>query len=645
LTEGERKLAAIMFTDMVGYTALGQRNESLSLTLVEEQRKLIRPILNRHDGREIKTIGDGFLVEFANALEAVRCAYDIQRATREFNIALPEDKRIHLRVGLHLGDVVESKGDISGDAVNVASRIEPLAEDGGVCLTRQVFDQVEGKFELILASIGQRDLKNVKAPVDVYKVVMPWENEGTFVPLELDRNRVAVLPFANMSQDPNDTYFADGMVEELISTLSNIAELSVISRTSSSKFKDGGRTVLEIGKELRAGTILEGSVRKAGNRARISVQLIEVQNDRHLWGETYERDVQDVFQIQTDIARRIASTLKVKLLGGMQQIEKRATANPEAYIHYLRGRYEHGFLERTPEDWRKAISHFERAIQIDPGYSLAYAGLADCYENLGQDFKDPREVYQKARELAEKAIGLNSSLPQAHLSLAVLLYRYYWDRPKSEMEFRKSIELNPNSAEARRTYSDFLLTDLRVDESLAELNRSIELDPLSLENMIERGRLFSLTGRYDQAIAECDRALNIDGTKLSAYEWIAIAYAGKSLFEEALHASNELLPLYNGTIAKMIQARIYSILNEPEKVLRILNELTEASARGYVSPVVLAVIHKLAGNEDKAFEMLESAYQNHSPHLIYLKSHQFYFGVFRSDSRILSLLGKVGLST
>ena len=193
-----------MFTDMVGYTALGQRNESLSLALVEEQRNLIRPIIARHSGREVKTMGDAFLVEFGSALNAVRCAYEIQRATKEFNLPLAEDRRIHLRIGIHLGDVVESQGDISGDAVNVASRIEPLADVGGVCITRQVYDHVKGKVDILLQSLGTKTLKNVTDAMEVYRMVLPWEREVLGTPMQLDRSRVAVLPFANMSPDPGD---------------------------------------------------------------------------------------------------------------------------------------------------------------------------------------------------------------------------------------------------------------------------------------------------------------------------------------------------------------------------------------------------------------------------------------------------------
>ncbi|PYS58052.1 MAG: hypothetical protein DMF76_20465, partial [Acidobacteria bacterium] len=274
MTEGTRRLAAIMFTDMVGYTALGQKNESLSLTLAEEQRTLLRPIFKRHAGREVKSMGDAFLVEFPSALEAVRCAYDIQRATREFNITLPEEQRVHLRVGVHLGDVVESQGDISGDAVNVASRIENLADDGGVCLTRQVYDHVQNKFELPLISLGPKSLRNVISSIDVYRMVMPWDDAKAITATEHDTRRIVILPFANISPDPTDEYFSDGMTDELIAVLSKINGLRVVARTSAMRFKGEKATAGRIGEELKVGSLIEGSVRKSKNRVRITVELV-----------------------------------------------------------------------------------------------------------------------------------------------------------------------------------------------------------------------------------------------------------------------------------------------------------------------------------------------------------------------------------
>ncbi len=262
-----------MFTDMVGYTALGQRNESLSLALVEEQRRIVRPILLRHNGREVKTIGDAFLVEFPNALDAVRCAYDVQRATREFNISVPEESKIQLRVGVHLGDVVESGGDIFGDAVNVASRIESIAEGGGVCLTRQVYDGVRNKIELTFTSLGEKSLKNVDLPIEVYRIDMPWDRRELESTRKLDSHRIAVLPFASLSPDPNDEFFADGLTDELITRLSLLSGLEVIARTSVMSYKKKEKNANQIGKELRAGALVEGSVRKSGNRIRVTAQL------------------------------------------------------------------------------------------------------------------------------------------------------------------------------------------------------------------------------------------------------------------------------------------------------------------------------------------------------------------------------------
>jgi adenylate cyclase len=343
-----------MFTDMVGYTALGQRNESLSLALVEEQRRLIRPILSRHYGREVKTIGDAFLVEFPNALDAVRCSYDIQRAAHEFNISQSEENRIQLRVGVHLGDIVESNGDISGDAVNVASRIEPLAENGGVCVTRQVYENVQHKFSVPLVSIGTKNLKNVIAPMEVYKMEMPWNAEIPAAASKLDKKRIAVLPFSNLSSDPEEGYFADGMTEEIITSLSGVKQLTVIARTSVMGYKGTTKKAKEIGKELDVGSMLEGSVRKAGTRVRITAQLIETTSEGHLWAQNYDRQLEDVFAIQSEIAEKVAGELKIRLVEDeLRVIEKKPTENTEAYTYYLRGR--ELLRQRTEPSLRQAL--------------------------------------------------------------------------------------------------------------------------------------------------------------------------------------------------------------------------------------------------------------------------------------------------
>ena len=505
-----------MFTDMVGYTALGQRNESLSLALVEEQRKLIRPILARHNGREVKTIGDAFLVEFLSALDAVRCAYDIQRAVREFNISLPEERRVHLRVGVHLGDVVESGGDISGDAVNVASRIEPLAEDGGVCVTRQVYDHVQNKFELKMASLGVKPLKNVSVPIEVYKMVMPWEQAGVSSRPESSGNRVAVLPFANMSPDPADEYFADGMTEELIDRLAQVKSLKVIARTSVMKYKGSQKGALEVGKELGIGALIEGSVRKAGNRVRVTVQLINAGTEEHLWSSHYDKNLDDIFAVQSEIAEKVAGELKVQLLDSEKKtLEKKPTRDITAYTFYLKGRYL--WNERNKESLEKAIKYFEEAIRMDSRFALAYAGLADSYIVLMDHGHLPRsEVFPKAKEAAKKALELDETLAEAHTSLATILGRE-WDWRGAEEEYAKALGINPNYATAHHWYSIHLLDTGRVDEAIRELKIAEELDPLSPMIHAYAGNVYLCARKYDIALAEFDKALELDPNFVSAH--------------------------------------------------------------------------------------------------------------------------------
>jgi adenylate cyclase len=303
-----------MFTDMAGYTALGQENEHASLELLEGHRQLLRPLFSKHAGREIKTMGDAFLVEFHSALEATLCAIDIQSTVHSRN--LERGEKLQVRVGIHVGDVVHQGNDVLGDAVNIASRIEPLAMPGGICLSEQVHDQIRNKVPYQLIKIQAGPLKNVRERFDVYKVVLPWDRSdaGAETSPRLDRRRVAVLPFVNISPDPADEYFADGMTEELISTMSRIRGLSVIARASVMGYKGGQKKISDVAKELEVGTVLEGSIRKAGNRLRITVQLIDSQTSDHRWAESYDRELRDVFAVQSEISKTVAEALEVQFM-------------------------------------------------------------------------------------------------------------------------------------------------------------------------------------------------------------------------------------------------------------------------------------------------------------------------------------------
>jgi len=637
-TKEQRRLAAIMFTDMVGYTALGQRNESLSLALVEEQRKLIRPILARHNGREVKTIGDAFLVEFLSALDAVRCAYDIQRAVREFNISLPEERRVHLRVGVHLGDVVESGGDISGDAVNVASRIEPLAEDGGVCVTRQVYDHVQNKFELKLASLGVKPLKNVNTPIEVYKMMMPWEAEKSTPSPQLDKKRIAVLSFANMSQDPADGYFADGMTEELITSLSAVRELTVIARTSIMKYKGSQKGASEVGRELNAGTLIEGSVRKAGNRVRITAQLIDTSTEGHLWAQNYDRQLEDVFAIQSEIAEKVAGELRIRLVDSEKRvIGKKATENTEAYTCFLRGR--ELAREETEPSVRQAIGLFEKAVELDPSFAKAYAGLAECFLILATDTYEPYEKAIPKAELAvKKALKLDPDLAEAAVALARIHFAED-DVVACEAEGSRAIELNPSLTEAYRMLSNVAFLKGDGDEGTRLWEAAYHLDPARPRYVERLGAWYFYMGRESEALQFWERTAELApaGTYRSMTEYYLFKgdhEKAKEYFSmaEKSEPTDSWVPWMRGFIAAQTGDRKTAL----EAIRKI-----EESWSGSLDLNGIGFIHYALGDLDSYFTYMNKATDQHVLNYAY-PMYCPLFAQGRTDPRYQALLDKLG---
>ncbi len=467
--EEERRLAVIMFTDTVGSTALAQRDEALAVELMGQQRRLIRPLVAANHGREVKSIGDGFLIEFSSALDAVRCAAAIQKSQKDANDRRPPHSRLQIRIGIHLGDVIHTEGDVAGDAVNVASRIESLAPPGGICVTAQVqasvFNKVDYKFE----SLGAPPLKGVAARIEVYRI-LGYGVEGWRPPQEksIPSPRIAVLPLANISPERADEYFADGMTEELISAVSKTQGLRVIARTSVMKYKGTSKSVSEIGRELAAGNVLEGSVRKAGDKVRITVQLVDTSNEEPKWSQEYDRQLSDIFALQSDIAQKVAEALKVHVLGAPPGREAWPTSSTDAYVDYLRGRQ--AWNRRTEEGLRQAIGLFEKALAADRDYAMAYSGLADSYATLALlEFVAPNEAYPKAKEAVGKALALNPQLAEAHTSLGLIRFQYDWDWAGAEEEFREAIRLNPNYAPAHHYFADYLKAMGRFEDALAEI--------------------------------------------------------------------------------------------------------------------------------------------------------------------------------
>jgi TolB-like protein/class 3 adenylate cyclase len=605
-----------MYTDIVGYTALTQTDEAQTLAVLERHNRLLRPIFPRFHGREVKAIGDSFLVEFESALDALKCATEIQSYLHDYNASSKEEWKIKLRIGIHLGDVIHQGGDVFGDAVNIASRIYPLAEPEGVCVSDQVFGQIRNKVSYPLEKMAPQSLKNVQFPVDVYKVIMPWEQRAPSKEESptLPRDRIAILPFANMSPDPNDQYFADGMTEEIISTVSGISGLNVISRTSVMGYKGTTKKVEEIGKELKAGSVLEGSFRKAGNRIRVTTQLIDVAGDRHLWAQNYDRNLDDIFEVQSDVAKQVADALKVQLLPNEKSnIEKKATESTEAYTLYLRGRYHWNEANdrSTKEGFDKAVRYFQSAIALDPQFALGYAGLSDCYHYYGDYlFLKRAEAFPKAREYATKAIELDPNLAEPHASLGAVLHHYYWDWNGSEKELVRAIELKPSYALAHFWYNICLQVTGRFKEAYEESKRAAELDPLSKENPThEVGGLIYL-GRVKEAIELAEKTVRNDPEYFWSHRSLGISYFCDGRTEDAIAELRKATALSgNHPWQRATLATFLARAGKRDEATAILRELVEVSKTQSVYNTQLAEIHYSLGQRDEAFDCLERAYE------------------------------------
>ncbi len=602
LSHGQRRLAAIMFTDMVGYTALGQSNESLSLAMVEEQRNLIRPILKKHNGREVNAMGDAFLIEFSSALEALRCSYDIQRAIREFNISLPDKEKIRLRAGIHLGDVVDSMGDISGDAVNIASRIEPLADDGGVCLTRQVFDQVHNKFEGQLALVGLRKLKNIDSSVEVYKVVMPWER--TLPQQELSKKRIAVLPFVNISPDPKDEFFSDGLTEEMISRLSVLKGLQVIARTSVMNYKHTGKSIAQIGAELSSGILLEGSVRKSGNRIRVTAQLIDSSTEGHIWAEKFDRDLSDIFAVQSEIAERVARSLEVKLLFSHSE----DTDDVTAYTMYLKA--VQLIREDTVKSLREAVTLLEGAVSRDNRFVRAYASLAYAWMDLAQ-FEEFTTDVEKAEVVAQRALDLGPDRAESHAAMAsvhITLDRF----EDGLVEARKAGELNPNLADAQHSLGVIHIAMGELDQAVDAFTKATDLDPLSFSARFNLANVLFLSGREDESLSVSEKLQELHPNNTMSYLVPSYLYTFRKEYDKAqaiLDEGRRVDP--DDRFILLNQGVLYALSGrrkEAEDILKLIeNEKIESNR-------LIGRLHVNAalGNIDSALDTLMRMAETHS---------------------------------
>jgi adenylate cyclase len=650
----QRRIAAIMFTDIVGYTTLAQSNERQALEILERHNQLLRPFFPKYNGREVKTIGDSFLVEFDSALDAVLCAIEIQKFLHDHNISTQEAwEKIKVRIGIHLGDVVrKGGGDILGDSVNLASRIQPLAEPEGISISQQIYDQIYNKIEYSLEQLEHPEFKNIKFQTSIYRILLPWSEKkkverqsgGLFVSgtiSEVDRRRIAVLPFSNISPDPKDEYFADGMTEELISTMSKISGLKVIARTSVMAFKGERMKIREIAEELKVGTVLEGSVRKAKDKLRITVQLIDSKSSEHLWSESYDREMRDVFSIQSDISERVARALRVQLLSLERiRIEKEPTKNTEAHAMCLRGI----FYSINQVNFWKAIECFQEAIELDSNYAVAYAWLADSYGKLaGFGLSTGKDVLSKIEEASKRALELDPNLAEAHLGLTWGKYLMH-DWHGMEEEIRKALELNPRVTEGREYLATALDTMGRFDEAYEEATKALEINPLSrFANLQGMGLLLFNMRQYDKAIEHCRKVLKFDPDFKQVHNLIGWCYYQKSMYQEAIEEFNKSLEPSKGrddlNLIDLACAQAKS--GQREEAIKTLDYFEEFSKKQFVPHNMISRLYLALGEKDKVLNLLEGAYER-GEYNTWIKVNPTYDDV-RLDPRFAALLRKMGL--
>jgi len=474
-----RKLRAILSADVKGYSLLMADDEVHTIETLNKYRGLMSEHIQQYSGRVVDNPGDNILAEFGSAVDAVDCAVKIQNRLKKENAKFVEDKRLQFRIGVNIGDVVHDGDRIYGSGVNVASRIEGLADADGICISRNTYDQVKDKLDLGFEYLGEHEVKNIKEPVRVYRVLMDSDSPRTLVgkkPKLPDKPSIAVLPFTNMSDDPNQEYFSDGMAEDLMTDLSKISGLLVISRNSAFAYKGKSIKAKQIAEKLGVKYLLEGSVRKAGEYVRINAQLIDAITDQHLWAERYDGKMDNIFGLQDKITQKIVTALKVKLAKAEQkQIASRETTNIVAYDAYLKGM---DYLNRQSRS-TKTLFYFEKAIKLDPNYARAYAGLARAYDDASW-----LNLYGR--------LGLS-------FQESLLWMRHYLQ-----------LAMNNPTAFAIVLNAKLIYLERRYEEAIAEIGRAITIDPNDARSHWNMARALTAGGRPEEAVEYAEKAIRID---------------------------------------------------------------------------------------------------------------------------------------
>jgi adenylate cyclase len=548
----ERRLAAILAADAVGYSRLMAADEEATFATLSAYRENIDGLVADHCGRVFGSAGDSVIAEFASPVEAVRCAADIQRELEKKNAELPEDRRMQFRVGVNLGDVMAEGENLFGDGVNIAARLEGLADAGGICISQTVYDQIKNKLEFGYEYLGEQEVKNIAEPIRTYRVMMEARSfdspRSTSMDAMLKRPAVAVLPFANMSGDPEQEYFSDGLTEDIITALALWRSFPVIARNSSFVYKGKAVDMKQVGRELAARYVVEGSVRKSGNRVRITAQLIDTATGHHVWVEKFDRNLEDVFALQDEITERIAATLE-RALGKAELMRSNAKqpGNLDAWDFCLRGR---SYLHEWAKDGTaKAREMFERAIELDANYGEAFADLAWTHSRdlLMEDTTDCGGSIAQMYEAARRAVALDDASSRAHFRLSTA---YLWrnEHDLAIAEGRRAVELNPMNADARQALGNKL--DLAGDpEGISMMEQAQNLNPQDPQRNMQLtflARAYLNAGQYERSVKCARNAIQRRPDYPNAYYILAIALGHLGNKADARTALDECERLHPG---------------------------------------------------------------------------------------------------
>jgi adenylate cyclase len=638
-----RQLAAIVFADMTGYTALMQENENLALQKRRRLKEVLEETIAQFNGKILQNYGDGSLSIFPSAIDSVRGAVAIQQQ-------LQSNPRVDLRIGIHTGDVIIDEETIYGDGVNMASRIESLAVPGGIFISEKVYDEIKNQPGIDTREIGYFELKNIKQPVRIFAIA----NQGIVVPsrdevkgkTKSTNNRLAVLPFVNMSADPENEYFSDGITEELLNALTRVEGLQVTSRTSSFAFKNKNHDIRDIAIQLNVDKVLEGSVRKAGNRVRITAQLINAADGYHIWSENYDRNLNDIFEVQDEISGIIANKLRENLAPAKKEepLVKPAAKNITAYTHYLKGL--HYWNKQTPSDGRKAIQCFEQAIAIEPTYGQAYAMAAIVYSYLGSMGQMlPHTAFEIVHRYADKALQLDPSVAEAHLAKGSAYLMYDWKWKQAHDELLQALALNPTAMETYELLAFYYIVMGQVQEAVEIMEKAEELDPLSPLVNQGLGNVYVFAERFEDAIRQADKLLEIDPQRRNTIEMKGWAIGMSGDWQAALPYFEEVHRLTNHPLRGLMGLGFaYAVLGRETEAREIVRkmELRQQQEPDSVMDADLAAVWWGLGDLDKTFYHLDQCIEKKMGPPSYFIQYPA-FKKIKKDPRYEQLRKKMGV--